>query len=114
MENYLKTHRAWRIARKSYPSNLYLLGCHNFYKIGIADNVQKRLCQLQIGNPYPIELLATLSAKRYECEDIETALHDGLIERGYHVRGEWFELDELNVQEILHALQKYTVVGAEK
>lgn len=54
-------------------------------KIGKAVNVQKRVCQLQVGLPLPLRLLAVCDGGRAK-------------EREYHarfasacIRGEWFE-----------------------
>lgn len=72
---------------------LYLIKCQKYYKIGITKDVKGRLTKLQSGNPFDIELVA-----RYEFPDmysayrVEQKFHKILNQ--YHVKGEWFELDD--------------------
>lgn len=56
----------------------------DFYKIGSAKDVRKRLCNLQTACPFALKLLSTRDG------DIpsEQAIHSHL--KAFHVRGEWF------------------------
>ncbi len=59
-----------------------------FYKIGIAQDVQSRLADLQVASPHRLELVrafATSHPRR-----AETYLHKQFAE--FRVQGEWFEL----------------------
>ena len=69
---------------------VYILRCNNYYKIGHTKvGISRRIDYLQMGNPYPIELvLAVLTDK---AKVLEIALHEHFKFR--HVRGEWFELN---------------------
>ena len=40
---------------------LYLIRCQQFYKIGVANDVQSRLAQLSTGNPFPLTVEAVYS-----------------------------------------------------
>jgi len=73
---------------------LYLIKCQQFYKIGIANDVQSRLAQLSTGNPFELEVLAVYGYDNAEI--VERALHQAFANN--RKRGEWFELDipELN------------------
>lgn len=67
---------------------VYLIGCREFAKIGIANDLTNRLAMMQTGCPYELKLL-----KHWTCEHPEQAeecLHAN-FER-YRVRGEWFAL----------------------
>lgn len=79
--------------------NLYLIKCNEFYKIGIANDLESRLAALQTGNPYPLVVVA--------CFQFPNA---GLVEKALHqsfsdVRklGEWFELGKSGVDRFLTA-----------
>jgi hypothetical protein len=75
---------------------VYLVRCHDFTKIGIADNIKKRLNALRVGNPYPVELLYSI-----ELENVykaERYLHERYAD--CRTRGEWFSLTDAQVEEI--------------
>jgi len=92
---------------------LYLIKCQQFYKIGIANDVESRLAQLSTGNPFPLEVEII-----YEFENAE------VVERAIHQRyknvrqhGEWFSLDydaKQNIHSICLALggSAYEYTGA--
>lgn len=67
---------------------VYVVKCGEFYKVGIANSVKRRLETLQTATPYRIELV-----KAWQCSDAakqERTIH-GLLWR-FHERGEWFKL----------------------
>lgn len=53
-------------------------------KIGYAKNIDKRIEQLQIGNPYELDVIIAIPGN-INCEKI---LHEHL--QKYEIRGEWF------------------------
>ena len=58
-------------------------------KIGVADNIDKRLKDLQTGNPIKIRLIAYIPAlSKAHAYQIEHGLHRKFI--SYNVNGEWF------------------------
>jgi hypothetical protein len=69
---------------------IYLMGCEEYFKVGVANDPNKRLINLQCGNPYPISLLASWYS--YTALVDEGRLHDALAM--YHKSGEWFKLPE--------------------
>lgn len=71
---------------------LYLLRCNEFYKIGIASNMNSRLNSLQCGNPYNIEIITAKRIK--DAREIEQALHEKLFE--FKHKREWFLLDDID------------------
>lgn len=63
------------------------------YKIGIANDPQSRLAQLQTGNPYKLEIISC-----YGFEDasmVEKSLHQAY--KSQRLQGEWFELNTVQV-----------------
>lgn len=75
---------------------VYLIQCNEFYKIGIASDMARRLAELQIGNPYPLKVVAYF---RFD--------NPGAIESRLHLRfhrnahgGEWFKFDETEAKKV--------------
>ena len=81
--------------KKSY---IYIIKCHEYYKIGIATRVNKRLSELQVGNPYKIELVERFEIDPHYILSFERRLH--AILGGWNVRGEWFELNPAELDAI--------------
>jgi FKBP-type peptidyl-prolyl cis-trans isomerase 2 len=73
---------------------LYLIKCQQFYKIGVANDVENRLAQLSTGNPFELRVLAIFGYENAEC--VERALHQKFANR--RERGEWFSLDNAEVE----------------
>ncbi|MDP3462093.1 MAG: GIY-YIG nuclease family protein [Bacteroidales bacterium] len=75
---------------------------NNFHKIGISNNPEYREKTLQSEKP-TIELLASKKfIRRKIAESIEKALHETYADR--RIRGEWFELDQIDVEDIITTL----------
>lgn len=73
---------------------LYLIKSQNFCKIGITSNLTDRLVNLQAGNPHKIDLVSCYEfPDMYTSYRVEQKFHKILSQ--YHVRGEWFELDDI-------------------
>lgn len=75
---------------------VYLLkvSSEGIYKIGVSRNVERRVKQLQTGNPEPIEIVKTfLSQYPYK---IENVLHRRY--RLNHVQGECFYLSKDDIE----------------
>lgn len=70
---------------------------NNHYKIGISDDVSRRLIQLQTGNSCELEVIAILHTSN--AVQLEQDLHHHFNRK--HIRGEWFELDDTDVEYIL-------------
>ena len=83
--------------------------CRDYYKIGVASDVKRRLSSINTSTPHTVELETTV-----ECDDavrVERALHN-LHELG-HYTGEWFKLD-MNAINSLCALEKVEADRVEK
>ena len=75
---------------------IYLLkvSSDGIYKIGVSKNVEKRVKQLQTGNPEPIEIVKTfLSQYPYK---IENVLHRRF--KTNNVQGECFYMSEKDIE----------------
>jgi hypothetical protein len=72
-----------------FPTDLYVMGCDGFVKVGIAGDVERRLRTIQAMNAKPVSLL-----KRYHFNHrtaaklAEAGTHRAL--RDFHHAGEWF------------------------
>lgn len=76
---------------------LYVLqnGNTNQYKIGITDNLNRRIKQLQTGCPEELKIITVwYHSKRNIIEKYEKTLHRYFTKCGCRIRpkGEWFEL----------------------
>jgi predicted GIY-YIG superfamily endonuclease len=74
---------------------IYLIECNEHYKIGITNNLEKRLKTLQTGNSTKLKII-----KYYPCtiaSQVESVLH-----RTYeNVSGEWFILNQKQIENFL-------------
>jgi len=69
---------------------LYVIQAQEFervvHKIGITNDLEKRICNIQTGNPYPVKYVFFQEIK--EASKIERWLHTQFNE--YKLEGEWF------------------------
>jgi hypothetical protein len=101
-EKYFKLFNQERVIKKT---NVYLMIDENtgYHKIGRSINPTKRERTLQSEKP-TIKLL-------YSCEvplKIETILHEKY--KKYRLRGEWFDLDEGQINEIVEYLESKRII----
>ena len=77
---------------------VYFITCEKVdaVKIGITADVTTRLVTLQVGNPYPLALIAAIRGGK---EDKESELHEQFKE--HYLRGEWFDFADPIKQFIL-------------
>ena len=74
---------------------VYLIKSETLYKIGIANDPEGRLAQLQTGNPHVLELLSCYGFNNASV--VEKSLHQAFS--GANFRGEWFTLDNTLIQQ---------------
>ena len=71
---------------------LYLISCKSgfetFYKVGISNDVEARLAQLQTGNPLKLSIEACYGFNNAEI--VEKSIHQAW--KNEKVRGEWFDV----------------------
>lgn len=84
--------------RKFGPGYVYLMRIKgtNVYKIGQSVNPSKRLWQLNNNMPYEVEIIHKILVENMRTA--EDYLHR--IFREKHLKGEWFALDEIDVEVI--------------
>lgn len=78
-------------------SAVYVIRCDRYYKIGRSDNLRDRVRTLQTALPFDVYLV-----RSFQVDDpsmFEMQLHKRYREKW--VRGEWFELDIFDVEELL-------------
>lgn len=83
-----------KVKKPSQSTHLYVLEANGLWKIGVTNNMEKRLKQLQTGNPYEINVM--LLEERKNPQKAEKYLH-----RIYHekrLKGEWFS--DLSIRDI--------------
>lgn len=74
---------------------VYCISCEDVFKIGIAENVGKRLSELQIGNPRPLMVVSSFSLTNQMAWLTEQVFHRAFCSK--RIRGEWFSLNELDI-----------------
>jgi len=92
--------------------NIYILESDGFYKIGVSTDVDKRVKELQVGNPHKIECIFARWVP--EAYDVEKELHSMFKE--HVVSGEWFKLsaDELDLlKDIIVSFMRLCNIGKE-
>ena len=80
---------------------IYLVKCHDFVKIGIANEVRLRLSSLQTGNPYLLKLVA--HRRSFNAASEEASLHKRYEQ--YQVNGEWFRLPKALLKELVESFK---------
>lgn len=97
---YVIAHREKRRQNDPMSSIFGRLKSADYYKIGVAGDVEKRLSRLGGGTPHELELITTLSVD--DAGTVERYLHRyaGSFD---HDRGEWFRLS-VNMVNSLRAL----------
>ena len=75
---------------KERPGFIYFIQCHDFIKVGYAENVPVRLIALQTGCPYELKLIKSI--KTDDVEGDERKVHQHW--KRYEIRGEWFQVPE--------------------
>jgi hypothetical protein len=90
-------------AEQNTPMIVYLLRSGDSTKIGIAKSISNRIKILQTGNPNTITLLCEFKySTETECREIEKHLHTRFNAK--HIRGEWYDLDDIDIQTIITVL----------
>jgi predicted GIY-YIG superfamily endonuclease len=83
---------------------VYLISDSNTYnyKIGISNNPEKRIKELQTGNENKLKIIHKVLCENYK--NVETALHNqySFLE----INGEWFELREEDVKNFPESCKK--------
>jgi hypothetical protein len=74
---------------------VYLIECSGYYKIGIASDVERRLAELQTGNPADLTIDTCYEFSNVQA--VETVLHQKYSAK--RRRGEWFELTLTDIAE---------------
>lgn len=79
------------------PKHLYLVRAENgFHKIGITQDLSTRVGALQTSGPHRVDLIHSILHE--EADNLERHLHKKFADR--RVNGEWFHLEDEDVQYI--------------
>ncbi|MEH2217588.1 MAG: GIY-YIG nuclease family protein [Nostoc sp.] len=80
---------------------IYILKSRQYYKIGIAKDVAKRMRELQTGDP--VKHLFVSSSFFKDAPRFERRLHEAFTE--YREEGEWFKLPAKKLEELIEILE---------
>jgi hypothetical protein len=86
---------------------LYIVSCVDYTKIGITDNVTRRVSSLQTSNPYAVRLEA--SFKFDNAAVVERTLHERYSQ--FRVNREWFKLSTSQIAEIASLCKEWQKNG---
>jgi len=84
---------------------LYIISAGTSFKVGVANDVLKRISQLQTGNPVEIkeEFRAEFKSDK-EAYTAEEEIHSFLTVQGFHIIREWFS--DIDMNQILLIIKK--------
>lgn len=91
---------------------IYIIGNDQGYiKIGVSNNVKRRLRQIQTGNEHKLTLLFT---EEFECTrkhllHIEREIHRNLHKLATKCIGEWFCVEEDNIDAVKRLITYYRI-----
>ena len=82
---------------------VYLVGGRDLgaFKVGVADNVSKRVASLQTASPNKIRIYGAIYTSRDLAFRLEKIVHAKLHEFGLHLSGEWFDADPEDIYEVI-------------
>jgi len=69
---------------------LYFIESGEFVKVGLTDNIDRRLFNLQLGNPLPLRLAYRRTIPRPLNKQVESLVHQRLAE--WSIGREWFRM----------------------
>lgn len=76
---------------------VYMIRCESYLKIGVTNNLSRRLHSLAIGCPMPMFMEAAYAFDAdYAAKDAEKELHKEMYKMGFYYRGEWFAVECLD------------------
>jgi hypothetical protein len=88
-------------------SYVYLMRSGDWYKVGVANNPEKRLGTLQTGNPIPINIIQYSGCIHWQQRDAfsaERRIHATASLKATARLGEWFLFSEQeSIEDIFHA-----------
>ncbi len=92
------------------PRYLYIIRCgrSKFYKIGVTNDLEKRLATHQTGCPYELKIICYFEADLSDFLGREITYLESFLHRNYddfRVRGEWFELSYGHLSDIAMFLE---------
>jgi hypothetical protein len=91
---------------KSY---VYIISDGQDYKVGVSNNPDKRLKQLQTGNPKKLKIVNLFEVEKTKVFKMEKEAHNKI--RGWYIKsGEWFKnASEFHINLIVdEVFQKYS------
>jgi predicted GIY-YIG superfamily endonuclease len=85
---------------------IYLIksSINNYYKIGIAKDINKRMKTLQTGNAEELILINNYKTTSNVVSKLEFSLHNYYNLK--HIKGEWFGLDDKDLEEFSYICEK--------
>jgi predicted GIY-YIG superfamily endonuclease len=84
------------------PKRLYILECQGYYKIGVSADVEKRVKQLQIGNPFLLNVHKIFSVTKPIT--VEKLLYSAMLNK--KTTTEWFDLEPHDFKKVYRIIKR--------
>ncbi|MGB3724295.1 MAG: GIY-YIG nuclease family protein [Glaciecola sp.] len=97
-------------------NKIYGIKCEGFIKIGYSSSVEKRIYDMQIGNPFDLKVEFLIEPEKATARKIEMLCHQELKSKGRHVKGEWFNFagdEEAVIRNIINSYKKPKIASDE-
>lgn len=97
-DDYSNIQKIPKLPNYKKPKYLYLIECYNKYKIGITDNIKRRISQLDT-RPFKLNLIAQTNKLIKDAYKWEQYLYSEYKDQ--NIEGEWFNLTENQIKDII-------------
>ena len=86
---------------------VYVIAAGPFVKIGIADNVERRMASIQTGCPYPCNIIHSALVMAAIASGVEGDLHQQFSHK--RTSGEWFRLTKRELKAVIRSINRKAV-----
>lgn len=83
-------------SRGRRPYMVYCIQCGPYFKVGIAEDIKKRMQTFAVSNPFKMKLVFYRKVEARHVRFIESEIHKALAV--WHHRGEWFTAPVLEIK----------------
>lgn len=89
-------------------SNVYMIQCEDYVKIGMSSNIKARLDSLQTANPFRLQVLDFIYCGSSKAANwLESVFHQDLSSHRVNTKSEWFDYNEEVIVYFTKAKQRY-------
>ncbi len=82
------------VQKRGERQGVYVIGGDGYYKIGHATDIDRRISQLKVQSPFPVETICVIEGDDYA--ETERKLHEHYAAK--RTNGEWFRLTSIDIE----------------